>query len=209
MTDALHATVRSEVGSNAVKKVRKANRIPAILYGHGLENVNLSIPAEDVHAAIRHGSKLVELKGELNESALLRDVQWDGLGNDILHIDLTRVTAGETVHVTVPLAIRGDAPGSHEGGITELLIHEIEVECSASEIPDKIDVRVHELHVGDSLRASDIELPTGSKLYSDPDAIVVHCVGAAIEEEEETTAVAGAAEPEVIGRKDDEEEGED
>ena len=207
MTDALHAKVRSEVGSNAVKNVRKSGQIPAILYGHGLQNVNLSIPAEEIHAAIRHGSKMVDLKGELNESALLREVQWDSLGNDVLHIDLTRVSAEEMVRVTIPLVMRGEAPGSKEGGVTELVVHEIKVECPASQIPEKIEVRVHELYVGDSLKASEIALPSGAKLYSDADSIVVHCVGRAVEEEEETPAIVKSGEPEVIGRKDEEEEG--
>ena len=207
MTEALHAKVRSEIGSNAVKSVRNAGLIPAVLYGHGEENVNLSIPAEEFYAAIRHGSKLVELKGELSESALVRDVQWDSLGNDVLHIDLTRVSAGELVQVSVPLVMRGESPGSHEGGITELLVHELEIECSASEIPEKVEVRVHELHVGHSMKASELELPSGTKLVTDPDTIVVHCVGAALEEEEEEgLETAQSAEPEVIGRKEEEEE---
>lgn len=206
MTDALHAKVRSEVGSNAVKKVRNAGQIPAILYGHGLQNVNLSIPAEEVQAAIRHGSKLVDLKGDLHESALLREVQWDSLGNDVLHVDLTRVSAQELVQVSVPLAIRGEAAGAHEGGITELLVHEIQVECPAVQIPGKIEVRVSELQVGDSLKASDLPLPSGSTLQSDPDAIVVHCIGRMLEEDEETPATATAGEPEVIGRKADDED---
>jgi large subunit ribosomal protein L25 len=105
--------------------------------------------------------------------------------------------------------MRGEAPGSKEGGITELLVHEIEVECPASKIPEKIEVRVHELHVGDSLKASDLDLPSSTKLYSDADALVVHCIGRLIEEEEELPEVTHAGEPEVIGRKatDEEEEG--
>ena len=206
MTDSLHAKVRSEVGSNALKNVRKSGQIPAILYGHGLQNVNLSIPAEEVQAVIRHGSKLVDLKGELNESALLRDVQWDSLGNNVLHIDLTRVSAEELVRVSVPLVMRGEAAGTKEGGITELMVHEIQVECPASKIPDKIEIRVHELQVGDALKASEIALPEGSELYSAADAIVVHCVGRMVEEDEEAAEAAQSSEPEVIGRKADEDE---
>jgi large subunit ribosomal protein L25 len=208
MRETLHVKVRSEVGSNAVKSVRKSGQIPAVLYGHGLQNVNLSVPAEEVHAVIRHGSKLVDLRGEVDETALLRDVQWDGLGANVLHIDLARVSAEESVHVSLPLVMRGEAPGSHEGGITELVIHEIEIQCPASQIPEKIDVRVHELHVGHSLKASEVSLPAGASLLTDPDAIVVHCVGRAVEEVEEAPVVQ-VAEPEVIGRKAAEEEGED
>ena len=207
MREVLHAKVRSEVGSNAVKRVRRAGRIPAVLYGHGQENVNLSVPLDEVHTVIRHGSKLVDLEGDVNETALLRDVQWDSFGSDVVHIDLTRVSAEELVHVSLPLVMRGEAPGSHEGGITELVVHEIEIQCPASGIPEKIEVRVHELHVGHSVKASEIALPPGAKLLSDPDEIVVHCVGRVVEEEaEEAPSTEGAAEPEVIGRKAAEEE---
>jgi large subunit ribosomal protein L25 len=207
MKEVLETKIRSELGSNAVKRVRKAGCVPAILYGHGQSNVNLSIPADQVHAVIRHGSRLVDLRGDLNESALLREVQWDTFGVEVLHVDLARVSATEKVHVTLPLELRGEAPGSHEGGIVELLVHEIEIECVAAKIPEKIEVRVSALHVGGSIAASEISLPEDVKLAADPDMMVVHCVGRAVElEEEEAAAEAEPSEPTVIGRKAEEQE---
>ena len=83
-----------------------------------------------------------------------------------------------------------------------MVMHEIEIECPAGSIPDKIEVRVHEMHVGHSLRAGEIPLPEGASLLADPDIIVVHCVGRALEEEEVAAeAAAETAEPELIGRK--------
>ena len=203
MSDVLNVLVRSEVGSNAVKSVRKAGNIPAVLYGHGLENVNLSIPTEDVETAIRNGSQMVTLRGGVDDTALLSDVQWDGFGNNIMHVDLTRVSAHEKVQVTVPVSTRGEAAGVKEGGILELMSHEIEIECSAASIPEKVEIRVHDLEVGDSLKAGDIPLPEGIVLCSNPDDLVVQCVGA---REEEELEAGEAAEPEVIGRKEEEDE---
>jgi|OpeIllAssembly_1097287.scaffolds.fasta_scaffold349975_2 large subunit ribosomal protein L25 len=199
MRAVLNAAVRTEVGSNAVKQVRKAGRIPAVLYGHGEQNVNLSLVGDEVHALIRHGGKLVDLKGDVADTALIRDVQWSTFGTDVLHVDLARVSAEELVRVTVPVEVKGTAAGTREGGVVELVVHDVEVECSAATIPDKIEVRVHELQVGDSLKAGDIVLPEGMRLLADPDMIIVHCVGRA--EEEEEIAAAEAEEPEVIGRK--------
>ena len=199
MRAVLNATVRTEVGSNAVKQVRKAGRIPAVLYGHGEQNVNLSLAGDEVSALIRHGGKLVDLKGDVADTALIRDVQWSTFGTDVLHVDLARVSAEELVRVTVPVEVKGTAAGTREGGVVELVVHDVEVECSAATIPDKIEVRVHELQVGDSLKAGDIVLPEGMRLLADPDMIIVHCVGRA--EEEEEIAAAEAEEPEVIGRK--------
>ncbi|HPM80586.1 MAG TPA: 50S ribosomal protein L25 [Candidatus Anammoximicrobium sp.] len=202
MRAVLNASVRTEVGSNGVKKVRKAGRVPAVLYGHGEQNVNLSLCAEELHSVLRHGARLVDLKGDVTDTALVRDLQWNTYGTDVLHVDLARVSAEERVHVSVPLETRGTAIGAHEGGIVELVMHEIEIECPAGSIPDKIEVRVHEMHVGNSLKAGEIPLPEGSRLLADPDIIVVHCVGRVLEEEEVAAeAAAEAAEPEVIGRK--------
>jgi len=210
MRAVLNASVRTDIGSNGVKKVRKAGRVPAVLYGHGQENVNLSVCAEELHAVLRQGARLVDLQGDVSDTALVRDLQWNTYGTDVLHVDLARVSAEERVHVNVPLETRGTAAGSHEGGIVELVMHEIEIECPAGSIPDKIAVRVHDLHVGHSLKAGEIPLPEGVRLLVDPDIIVVHCVGRALEEEEALPEAAGeAAEPELIGRKAKEEEEEE
>jgi large subunit ribosomal protein L25 len=207
MSEVLNVTVRSELGSNAVKHVRQAGKVPAVLYGHGLENVNLALPADELDAAIRHGSKLVTLQGGVEDTALVSDVQWDSLGNRILHVDLTRVSAREKVHVSVPLTTRGEAIGAKQGGIVELMAHEVEIECAADAIPDKIEIRIHDLDVGQSIKAGELDLPSGTALFSDPEELVVQCVGARLEEEEE--AMAGeAAEPEIIGRKAEEEDSE-
>jgi large subunit ribosomal protein L25 len=206
MTDVLKNIVRKETGRNAVKRTRAAGYTPAILYGHQQDNVCLAVPSDQVHAAIRHGSKLVELQGDVVDTALIREVQWDAFGMDVLHVDLTRVTKGETIHVSVPLELRGESPGSKEGGIVEQSLHEVEVECSAGNIPEKIEIRLHDLHVGQSIKLGDIQLPEGVSLVSSADDMAVNCFAAAAvaEEEELEEAAAGAAEPEIIGRKADE-----
>jgi large subunit ribosomal protein L25 len=211
MRAVLKAAIRTEVGSNAVKKVRKSGNIPAVLYGHGEQNVNLSLADDEVNAVIRHGSKLVDLRGDVTDTALIRDVQWSTYGTNVLHVDLARVSAEERVRVTVPVEVRGIAIGSREGGVVELVLHDVEVECPAASIPEKIEARVHDLHVGQSLKSADITLAEGVRLLLDPDEIIVHCVGRQLEEEEEGAPGAEAAEPEVIGRKGkaEEEEGEE
>ncbi len=209
MRAVLSTSVRTEVGSNAVKKVRKAGRVPAILYGHGEQNVNLSLSGEELYSVLRHGGKLVDLAGDVTDTALIRGLQWNTYGSAVLHVDLARVSAEERVRVRVPVETRGTAAGAREGGIIEIVVHEVEIECPAGAIPEKIEIRVNELHVGQSLKAGEIPLPEGMRLLLDPDVIVLHCVGRSLEEEEEAAASAEVAEPEVIGRKgkaEDEEE---
>jgi large subunit ribosomal protein L25 len=200
MSEVLHARKRSEVGSNAMKRVRAAGDIPAVLYGHGEANVNLSISASEVETAIRHGAQMVTLDGDVKETALIRDIQWDPFGADVLHIDLARVSASESVQVTVSLELRGEAPGVKEGGTVELLMHEVEIQCPAAAIPEKLEIRVHELQLGNSVKLSEIPLPEGASFVAEADEVVAHCVSR-VEEVEEEEGVSEGIEPEVIGRK--------
>lgn len=205
MTVALNVKIRQEVGSNAVKAVRKAGWIPAVLYGHGLDNVNLSVSGDELSSAIRHGEQMVNLAGDVSESALISDVQWDTFGIDVMHVDLTRVSASEMVQVAVQLELRGEAPGLKEGGIVDQVAHEVQIECPASAIPKSIEVSINSLELDQALKVGDLELPEGANLLTPPESVVVQCTAPAEvpEEEEEAAAVA---EPEIIGRKDEDEE---
>jgi large subunit ribosomal protein L25 len=206
--EVLNVVLREEVGTNRARRLRAEGKVPAVVYGHGEKTVNISVPAEEIQAAIRHGSHLVELQGAVKQNALISEVQWDPFGVDVLHIDFTRVVAGETVEVTVPVELRGEAPGAREGGILNHVLHEVTMDCPVSAIVDKIEVNINSMHLGDSVTAGDLTLPAGAKLVGDAEELVVQCIEpVAVAEEEE--AVAGeAAEPEVIGRK-EEEEGEE
>lgn len=202
VSEVLNVTIRKTRGTSHARRQRAAGQIPAILYGHGEENVSLSIVAEQVEMAIRHGTHLVELKGDVAQSALIRDVQWDPFGINVLHVDFARVQAGESVEVAVNVELRGEAPGTKSGGIIEHVLHELEIDCPVSVIPDKFEVKINSLELGGSIFAKDIELPEGAKLLTDADAVVVQCVQPAAMIEEEIPAVS--EEPEIIGKKPEE-----
>lgn len=207
MPEVLKASNRDALGTRASKRLRREGLIPAVMYGHGEENVNLSLDAGEVHAAIRHGSKLVEVSGAVNESVLLREVQWDALGGEILHLDLTRVSAEETVEVELAVELRGEAPGTKAGGVVNHAMHSVTILCPAGAIPEKIQISINELQLGESITASTIELPEKASLVGDPEAIVAQCVEVGAEADE-VAATPGLGEPEVIGRKAEDEDGE-
>lgn len=208
MLEKLHAEKREELGTTACRRLRKAGQIPAVMYGHGEANVNLTLRANEVEAALRHGSHLIELSGAVNDSALF-DVQWDALGTEVLHLDLTRVNAEETVEVELPVELRGEAPGTKEGGVVLHTVHTLTLRCPAGVIPEKLQLTINELHLGESIAASEIELPDKASLVDDPETIIVQCTEPEAEEEVDEEGTGGL-EPEVIGRKPDEdEEGED
>jgi large subunit ribosomal protein L25 len=205
MSEILTAKIRQERGTNAIRRLRREGFVPAVLYGHGQGTVVLSLRTEQVQPAIQLGSKLVELQGDVQESALVREVQWDTFGTEVLHIDLTRVSAGERVETKVTVVLKGEAPGGRAGGIVEHVLHEIEIECPVASLPDRIDVNINGLELAQSIAAADVQLPAGARLLTDPDQVVVHCIEVA-PEEEELVAPGETAEPEVVGRKPEDEE---
>ncbi|GAB6167112.1 50S ribosomal protein L25/general stress protein Ctc [Thermostilla marina] len=207
MSETLHVEVRNVFGKRNARRLRARGLIPANLYGHKQECVALSVPASEMEAAVRHGSRMVRLDGGVQEDAVIREVQWDTWGLEILHVDFLRVSKGESVEVTVPIEIRGEAPGVKEGGVLKVHLHELEMACPATSIPEKVVVKVNNLEIGQHITIGDLALPEGAKVDIDPSTAVVSCdaAGEAAEEEEEA-AETGAAEPELIGRKKEEDE---
>ena len=200
---------RAAQGKHFNRRLRQSGKIPGILYGHGLENVPLAVAADTLTAAIRHGSRLVSLTGAVSESAFIRELQWDTWGKQIVHVDFTRISEHEIVEVRVPVELRGEAPGVREGGVVVQLIHEVEIACPASVIPEKLAVNINHLVLGQSILLSSLEVPEGAKvLAADLEAVMVECV-LPLEQPEEGAGEAGAGEPEIIGAKDKEEESEE
>ncbi len=207
MADTLEAKKRDTRGKRNARRDRAAGRTPAVLYGHGAENLSLSVDSSALATAVQHGSPLVELSGDVKQSALMSDIQWDPMGTHILHIDFTRVKADERIEVSVSIELRGIAPGTNVGGVVNQAIHDTLVECAAAAIPEKLEININHLELGVSISASEIELPEGVNLVCGPDTIFVQCNEPLPEmDEDEGQLGTEGAEPEVIGRKATEEE---
>ena len=207
MSEILKVEVREGRGKRQVRRLRQSGLVPAVLYGHGEANLSLSIPADQVRLAVRHGARVVDLDGAVKEKVFIRDLQWDTFGLDVLHLDLARVSADEKVEVEVVVELRGEAPGVKEGGVVSQLLHQIDVECLVTAIPEKLTLRINKLGIDQSLTVADIELPAGTTLVTPGESIVVQCN---VPKEEEAAALpTEGAEPEVIGRKAEAEEGEE
>ena len=204
--EVLQVSVREDLGTANSRRLRASGHIPAILYGHGEENVCLTVAADQLHTALRHGSQLVQLRGALDESALIREIQWDAFGNSVLHLDLTRVSAGEKVEVTVSLDIKGDAPGTRDGGLLQHVLHSVQVRCPANAIPDTLLVSVNELQLGNAITIADLEIPDKVEVLAEPSDVVVQCQVVEEQEEPEEGVAGDVSEPEVIGRKESDEE---
>jgi large subunit ribosomal protein L25 len=206
MADAvvLESQARKPHGSGEARRMRRKGIVPGVLYGHKEETLSISLNGEDLEKIIRHGVRVVDLKaGGKVEKALIRAVQWDHLGKELLHVDFTRVALDERVVITVPLQIRGTAIGvTTGGGVLDQPMHTLSIECLAISVPDSIRVNVAELQLGQAIHVKELVLPEGVKAMADGDAVVVHVTLKQIEEvaPAPAAATAEAAEPEVITR---------
>jgi large subunit ribosomal protein L25 len=200
MSDSLEVFARAATGTRESRRLRRQGMVPAVLYGHGEKSIDLAARREALEAVVRHGSRIVDLEGAVKTSALVRDLQWDTFGVEPLHVDFVRVDKTERIKVRVPLDLKGDAPGHRAGGTVNMVLHDIEIECTPDTIPEKIHAHVGKLELGGTIKAHDLELPKGAKVVHEGDETIVSCTIPA-RKGEEPVAVAGAAEPEVIGRK--------
>ena len=207
MSDTLEVEKRDFTGKRRNHRLRLEGRLPGIIYGHGEEPLSVIVPADQLRATLRHGHKVVDLAGAATGQALLQNIQWDTFQQHLIHVDLLRVDPNERVTVEVPLHLRGEAPGEHEGGVVEHLIHYVEIETSPVAIPEVLHLNINHLKLHGSLTIGDImDMPEGATFVTDAKTVAVQCEEPAPEVEEETAA---GAEPEVIGRKADEEEAEE
>jgi large subunit ribosomal protein L25 len=199
MADVLEVENREKMGTAASRRLRQAGRVPAVLYGHGEETTHLSVSEPQVRAMLRHHSQTVTLAGAIKETALVREVQYDPLGIEVLHLDLVRVNLKELVEVTVPIYQQGEAAGLREGGVLLENLHDVDIRCPAGQIPEQLVLNVTDLHVGGQLTAGDLELPEGVELITPAETVVAH-VEEPKEQLEEVGEEGAGAEPELISK---------
>jgi large subunit ribosomal protein L25 len=200
---------RSARGSKASRSLRSKGLIPGVFYGEGGENVPIQLDPGVLTKLVQQGQRVVSLEVDgKGETALIKDVQYDAIGKDIVHADFIRVLAGHTVSVAVPLELHGSAPGEKAGGVIEFGRRSVHIRCLPTAIPDRILVEIGQLELGQVLYVKDLKVPEGVVVEDNPEAplVSIHLPKAAVVEE--AAPAEAAVEPEVIGRKAEEEEGE-
>lgn len=196
----LVAEPRTELGTAACRRLRKKGLVPGNVYGHNEKPAAIVMSDEALRPVLKSGAHVIDLDVAGNPGkAIIREVQWDVFGKEIRHVDLLRVNPNERVNITVPIELKGTAPGVLAGGVLEQTLHSLSIDCLAYLIPDSIQLRITSLALGQSIHVKDLELPEGSHAHAQPDAIVVHIVKVQVQELAPTEA--GAAEPEVVGKK--------
>jgi large subunit ribosomal protein L25 len=204
LTGKLVVKRRETRGSRACRRLRDMGFIPGNLYGHKQDTVPLEITALELNHLVRGGAHVldVELDGHL-EKVLFREVQWDYLGKEILHVDLLRVDPNEKLTVDVKVELKGTAPGTLSGGVLDHTLRTLSIECLAIQIPDNIQVKISALEIGQAVHVRDLEPPPNTRILNNPDAVVVRVAqpGAEIEVAAPVIGEEGPAQPEIIGRK--------
>jgi len=196
---------RNEKGSRANKRLRDQGFLPGVIYGHKEAVVAITLPKKEVVNHITHGAHLFDLAiGGKNEKVLIKEVQYDHLGLEVIHVDFTRVSLDEKVEVTVPLELKGTPKGEEDGGVLQQIVAELQVECLVTDIPDAIRHNVSDMAKDSVLHIKDLKLPPGVRVLQDEDLIVA-TVKEIVEETAETETAEGSAEPEVIGKGKEEE----
>lgn len=198
------AEPRTQLGSRANKRLRDSGKLPGVIYGHKQAVLPITLPKKEVVNHLGKGRHLFALSLDGSaENVLVKDVQYDHLGMEVIHVDFARVDLNERVEVTVPLELKGTPKGEADGGVLQQIVSELEIECVVTDIPDVINHNVSEMALDAVLHLKDIRLPAGVKALQDEDLIVA-TVKEIAEEAPTEAAEAAAAEPEVIGKKPEE-----
>ncbi len=186
---------RSAKGKNALRAIRRAGSIPAVLYSEGTEAVTIEVDSRHFRRQVagKTPSQLYKLKGDSEQTnedlTLIKDIQVEPLKSIIQHIDFCRVTAGTKISVSVPITLTGEATSIKiSGGIVNQLFYEAEVNCLPREIPSDLELDISSLEAGGSLQLKDINLPAGVELLSSPEIAVVSGLAKRAAEEEPAAA---------------------
>lgn len=194
-------------------ELRKKGYVPAVYYAHGEENLFVAVPANKLKPIVFSPETYLinlEIEGVGKKTCILKEYQLDPVTDQILHVDFHGLKAGEKINVEVAIHLVGVPIGVREGGIIQHSLHKIELECLPDQIPDKVDVDISNLKIGDSIHVKDLQIPN-ARVLTNPESTIITIVPPALHREAEAAAPEATGgeqtEPEVIqkGKKTEEE----
>ena len=169
----IQAEPRTEFGKGAARRIRRANRVPVVLYGHGTHPLHVTLPGHDLMLALKSGANAlltIDVQGGGSELAIPKQIQRDPIKGFIEHADLLLVRRGEKVTVDVPVILTGEAAS---GTLIVTELNTLSIEAEATHLPESIEVSIEGLSAGDQILAGDVSLPAGATLMVEPDHLVV------------------------------------
>lgn len=193
----LKASPRAKMTKGELNQARKSGKVPAQLYGKEVAPMSIFLDGEAFSTVAKRltESMIIDLNLEGKKyPALMKEVQKENLSGEIIHIDFNLIGRGQKMRVKVPLHLTGSAKGVRDGGILEHAIHDIEVECQAENLPEKIEVDITELEANHALHLRDIAIPEGVRLLTNPETVIAIIKFARAEVETAAQPEAAAAE---------------
>jgi large subunit ribosomal protein L25 len=192
----LQAQLREGTGKGVARKLRQSGRVPAVLYGHGNDAVALSVDSRDLYHLLHTGAGsnvLVDVVVDgTDHLAMPREIQRDAIRGSFWHVDFLEVSRDETIAVDVPIHVVGESVGVKQGGVLEHHLWDLHVECLPGDVPEGIEVDISALEVGDSLKVSDLVVPSGVSVLTGADESVLAVVVPQAREVEEAEEAAAA-----------------
>jgi large subunit ribosomal protein L25 len=218
-TATLSVSTRTQTGKSAAKHIRQSGLVPAVIYGRGRENANVTVALDELRKFLHtsHEGALVELAIDGDKKtvrAMIKEISRDALSGEYLHLDFMTIAAGEKLEINVPLKLEGEAPGVREGGVLNIVYYEIPLLCDVDSIPDEIILDISEAHIGFVFRAGDLALPPGTSLshhlHADDAIYTVRAPHIEVPKVEEVAEEEeGEGEPELVGEAEEEKEKEE
>jgi large subunit ribosomal protein L25 len=206
--DLIKAETRTQFGKGAARRIRRDDKVPAVIYGHGNDPMHVTLPGHDTMMALKHGGSNALLHIELDGKthlALTKQVQADPIKGFLEHVDFVEVKKGEKVTVEIPVHVVGE---SKADALTVTELNTVSVEAEATHIPEYLEVSVEDAEVGFQVFAKDLDLPSGSTLLTDDEALVVNVIHAPTAEEIESELEEAEAEAGIEREVSEEEAGE-
>jgi large subunit ribosomal protein L25 len=207
----LQARPREGLGQAATKRLRREGYLPVNVYGHKQANRHVAVEYKALDRFIREGHRMLTLEVEdQSEHGVIKEIQYDALGTQMIHIDIARVDLEELITMSVPVVTIGVSKGQTAGGTLDISLKQIDIEGPANAIPEKIEIPIAELEIDQAIRIRDLAAPAKCRFDHEPDEVVLAVHPKRVAEELAAPAAPAPTEPEVISRRKEEpeEEGE-
>lgn len=204
---------RQGLGTNASRRLRAQGFVPAVLYGESMESTPLVLNKKDIVQIMRletGENTIFKVAVDADAyDAMIKDLQVDPATDELLHVDLIRISMDKPIRVAVPVVHRGEPVGvKTEGGFVDFVTREIEIECLPRDIPESLEIDISELHINQTFKVQGMAIPAGVKVFTDPNTVLVLISMPHKEEEvfpgekpEGEVAAEEAKEPEVIKKE--------
>lgn len=207
----LEANVRETITKSSRKKVRNSGRVPGVYYSRHDESIAFDVEEKAIKPLVftsKNNLISLKLKGKDDLECLIKNVQFDPLTDKVIHFDLLGLTKGEKIQIDVPINFVGSSIGIKEGGILQVGLHKLDIECLPKDVPESIEINIENLNIGDSLHVRDLNYEN-LEILNSPNTSVVSVTHPKVEAEPEVDELEEEmTEPELIGKsdKDSEEE---